>query len=180
MKEPKLSKESARAFVARFAANVKSRLESQDMSMATLGKILNPDAHNPTSKVYFMLRAAKLPSDEVMEQVAKALNCTVEALHHGELEDFKETRGHGDAGRTGDAGKRRRGDAGTRNPRPRPTKVDVVDPMMDRRMAPAEADELYGFVLDAVCACAAHLAEPRKGQYVRELARTCRKYQAGQ
>jgi hypothetical protein len=179
MKEPKLSKESARAFVARFAANVKQRMEAQDVSLADIGRVLSPEANNPTSRVYQMLRAAKLPSDEVMAQVAKALNCTVEALHHGELEQYK-------GGQLASAAHRKvrasRKTSRGQSPGAAQGTAEGQSPVLlaERALAPAEANELYGFVLDAVCACAAHLAEPRKGQYIRELARTCRKYQAAE
>jgi len=179
MKEPKLSKESKRAFVRRFAANVKQRMADQDVSLADIGRALSPEATNPTSRVYQMLRAAALPSDEVMAKVAGVLKCTVEALHHGELEQFK---GGGEivaaAHRKVRAARKPMGQSENGDSPSERSARGTVPVFEERSLAPVEADELYGFVLDAVCACGAHLKEPRKGEYIRELARTCRKYQA--
>jgi hypothetical protein len=174
MKEPKLSRESKRAFVRRFAANVKRLMAEKGVKPAALGRAAYPESPAPNSAVYNMLHAAALPSDEVMATVAKVLQCSVEALHHGELEAFKG----------GEPAKRHRqartatddhGPAERKQRRP----AGFVQPVALVTVPPPDDAFLYGFVFDALRECAGKLStEPtRLHEFVVKLGRLCREYE---
>jgi hypothetical protein len=166
---PKLSRESRHAFAHRFSANLKRILEEKHLSMAEVGRKMRPGVKNPTSTVFFLLRAKQLPKDEVMETLAKALGCPVESFHAGELDDFKHTPAEAAA-----LGRKAR--ALVRAPRQCRSVSPVRVPPPSS--PPADVDPLYSFVLDDACRRAVILPEPRRREFITALAHLCREYPA--
>jgi transcriptional regulator with XRE-family HTH domain len=177
---PKLSRESRHAFAHRFSANLKRILEEKHLSMAEVGRKMRPGVKNPTSTVFFLLRAKQLPKDEVMETLAKALGVPVEKLHAGELDDYKAA-----PAKTGTVPRAERSEGLSplspprRAPRRRSPVRHPSHEAHPSHVAYSSSDaDLLELVLEAVQSRVASLTAAAPRDFIVKLAHLCREYSA--